>query len=180
MRSFVAIALPENTLDALCRVQARLPVGPLVSRDNLHLTLAFLDDQPLETLELLNDELELIRSPSFSVQLSGLGCFGGDRTRLVFASVVPNPALESLQKWTSGAARRAGIVLKKRRFHPHVTLARPRAGAYGAGQLQDFVAREQDLLLPAFSVRGITLFRSDLRPEGAVYEVLATYDLTQQ
>ena len=46
MRAFLALDLPQETRDALIRVQADLPVGRPVPCENLHLTLAFLDEQP--------------------------------------------------------------------------------------------------------------------------------------
>lgn len=177
MRSFVAITLPENTLDALIRIQARLPVGPFVARSNLHLTLAFLDDQPVETLELLNDELEMLKVAVFPVRLSGLGCFGGDRPRLVFAEAVLDGALEHLHRQVVKAARRVGVQLQLRRFHPHVTLARPKPGFRGAELLQRFIASESHTFQAEFPVNSISLFRSDLHPAGAIHTELARYEL---
>ncbi|SFT55092.1 RNA 2',3'-cyclic phosphodiesterase [Sedimentitalea nanhaiensis] len=179
MRAFVALELPDEVIDALLRVQSRLPVGRPVVRDNLHLTLAFLDDQRDNTLEDFHDELSGLRWPQFGVVLTGLGAFGGDRPRQVFLDVAENPALTGLHNRTVAAARRAGIVLQRRRYHPHVTLARLRPGADSAGRLQAFFAAEAGVVLPRFEARSFALFRSDLRPGGAVHDVLARYELAQ-
>ncbi len=180
MRAFVALDLPEDVVAALSRVQARLPVGRPVQPDNLHLTLAFLDETPLAALKALDEELSASRWPRFDLVLSGLGCFGGDRPRLVFADVAGNPALSDMHRRVVAAARRAGIVLPRRRFHPHVTLARLRSGADTAARLHGFFAADGGFALPGFPLRSFSLYRSDLRPGGAVYEVLARYELAQQ
>ncbi|MFC3117545.1 2'-5' RNA ligase family protein [Jhaorihella thermophila] len=73
MRAFLAIGLPDAAVRDIRRLQARLPVGRAVPRDNLHLTLAFLDDQPEEALEALDAELQALRAPGFDLRLSGLG-----------------------------------------------------------------------------------------------------------
>lgn len=178
MRAFVAIALPEAATEALTQVQARLPVGRIVPRANLHLTLAFLDDQPVQVLEALHEELAELPLAALILDLSGLGCYGGDRPRLVFAQAVPTPALGKLRRQVLGAVRRAGIVLPRRRFHPHVTLARVRANPAAALRLQQFLAVEAGFSVPGFSVSAIALIRSELHPDGAVYHEMARYALT--
>ena len=52
-RSFVALTLPDPTLDLIERFQDEIPMGRLMLRETLHLTLAFLGDQPDEMLEEL-------------------------------------------------------------------------------------------------------------------------------
>jgi RNA 2',3'-cyclic 3'-phosphodiesterase len=47
LRLFCALRLPDDVLDALCEWQAReLRDGRVVSRNNLHVTLAFLGNRP--------------------------------------------------------------------------------------------------------------------------------------
>ncbi|WP_424987931.1 RNA 2',3'-cyclic phosphodiesterase [Microbulbifer sp. S227A] len=178
MRSFVALAVPDPLRDALISVQALLPLGRPVARENLHLTLAFLDDQPEERLRDLHGELQALQVAEFETNLAGLGCFGGDKPRLIFADVVDNPALDALHRKVLGAARRAGITIARRRFHPHVTLARLRPGAGGADRIAAAIAGLGDVQFPMMTVRSMSLFHSDLRPAGPIYHELARYDLS--
>jgi len=65
---------------------------------------------------------------------------------------------------------------ERRRFRPHVTLARVRRGAAGGRWPTTGSGREQPL--PAtpqlsFTPEAIVLYRSWLAPEGATYEALA-------
>ncbi|MEY8829118.1 RNA 2',3'-cyclic phosphodiesterase [Sedimentitalea sp. XS_ASV28] len=177
MRCFVAIPVPDHLRDALVSVQAHLPLGRPVARENLHLTLAFLDEQPEDRLEELHAELDRVRAAAFTLSLSGLGCFGGDKPRLIFADVSPSPALEDVHRKILGAARRAGIALARRRFHPHVTLARIRPGSAGADRIAAAISGLGDRPLPSMPVSSMSLFRSDLRPDGPIYDELAHYDL---
>ncbi len=177
MRCFVAIAIPDHLRDALVSVQSRLPLGRPVARENLHLTLAFLDEQPEDRLEELHVELDRIRAAAFTLSLSGLGCFGGDKPRLIFADASPSPELEDLHRKVLGAARRAGITIARRRFHPHVTLARMRPGTGDAARIAAAISGLGDRPFPVMHVRSMSLFRSDLRPDGPIYDELADYDL---
>lgn len=178
MRAFVAITLPEDVLDALEQAQMQFSSGRRVSRENLHLTLAFLDDQPAEALEALHEELELLRSEEFSVALTSLGCFGGNRPRLVFAEVAPNPVLDALYRQVMRAVRRAGLTVKRQRFHPHVTLLRLNRQDDETGRLGKTLTSLAGLRFPEFPVRSTALFRSDLYPSGPIYHELARYELS--
>ena len=61
MRLFVAVNFPPETVDAISALQGRLrgaePRGSWSRRENLHLTLAFLGEQPRERLDAAAKEL---------------------------------------------------------------------------------------------------------------------------
>lgn len=179
MRCFLAIGLTEALREALVALQAALPVGRPVPEDNLHLTLAFLDDQDEATLEALHDELERLSAPAFDLSPRGVDLFGGNRPKLLYAGIAPSPALTDLHRRVQGAVRRSGITLRRERYHPHITLARFGAGARGgdAAQLYRFVAEHAGFRGPELPVRGFGLYRSTLRPQGALHEELAHYHL---
>jgi len=179
VRAFLAIDLPEEVSAALTRLQAGLPVGRPVAEENLHLTLAFLGDQDEVALEGLHYELDALRAAPFALRFSGLGAFGGDRPRILFADVAPEPALTDLHRRVIGIARRAGIAVPRERFHPHVTLARFGNGAAPdvAARLRRFLTEHGDAPLPGFGATGFGLYESTLHPSGVRYELLARYAL---
>ena len=179
MRAFVAIDLPEEVTAALVRLQSLLPAGRPVAEENLHLTLAFLGDQSETTLEALHYELETIRVQPFALRFVGLGVFGGDRPRILFADVGTEPALADLHRRVTGALHRAGVALQRARFHPHVTLARfgTRATPEAAARLHRFLSDHGDTPLPSFPATGFGLYESTLHPSGARYNLLARYAL---
>lgn len=179
MRAFVAIDMPEPVRDALEAVQAGLTVGRLTDPDTLHLTLAFLGEQPESVLAELHGQLSGLAAPRFELRLQGLGSFGSRAPSVIWAGVAPLPALAELRDKVRGAVRRAGIELPRERFRPHVTLARFRRGMRPEAVLavQRFVAENAGFAAPAFTVERVSLFQSTLRPDGPLHEVLAEYPL---
>ncbi len=175
MRSFLALTPPEDVRDAMVRVQAMLPAGRPVVRENLHLTLAFLDDQPEDLLEDLHIGLTGLRMPAMDIAFRGLGAFGGDKPRLIFAEVQPCPALAEMRQAVLRCVQRAGIRLRKERYHPHVTLARLKGDPSPA--MVSFLSEYAGTVLPGWTAIGLSLCQSTLRPDGPVYEELASYPL---
>lgn len=179
MRAFLAINLPDEVTAALSALAARLPVGKPVSRENMHLTLAFLGDERTEALEELDGELQMLRAAPFEISLKGLGTFGGRSPRVVFAALAPCPALDALHARIARAVRASGITTDKQAFHPHVTFARLPAHTDPAGlqQLRHFLGAQALFETPPFTVTGFSLYRSTLAPKGARHDELAGYPL---
>ncbi len=75
--------------------------------------------------------------------------------------------------------RDAGLELPHERFVPHVTLARfpSRLDPEKAARLDAFLARNAGLAIAGIPIREMALYRSTLRPEGALHDVLASYPL---
>ena len=174
MRSFVALPLPDATCDALCAAQAGLRVGRPVPPENLHLTLAFLDDPPDAALEALHEGLETLIAAAPVLRFAGLGSFGA-APRSAHARVMPDPALDALHRAVLRAARQAGIALPSRRFQPHVTLVRLRPA--DADGLAQWLAQGAGFRHVTPPLRCLGLYASDLRPDGARYRMLAQYPL---
>jgi len=180
MRAFIALELPDTLKVALSAVQDRLGIekagGRAVDEDQMHLTLVFLDDQPEHVLADLHDDLDRTRWPAVSLALYGLGTFGGDRVTSVWAGVGRNPVLEAMHTKVAQSARMAGVDVPRRRFVPHVTLAR--FGARGApSTFNAGVAALSGWAAAPVAVDRMALMRSHLGKGGSVYDVLADYPL---
>jgi 2'-5' RNA ligase len=177
MRAFVGIPLDGPEADHLLDVQDRLAVVTPVPAANLHVTLAFLDDQPIDQLEMLHEELEMIRASAFEMTMKGIDLFGTAKSRCLALLVAPDPALMDLQADVARAARRAGMKIEKRRFRPHVTLSRFRDGQHTPEKIQGAISRGTHYDMWPVSVTEFALYRSHLSSEGAQYEVLSEYPL---
>ncbi len=179
IRAFVGLPLAEALVAPLEALQEGLPLGRPVPGENLHLTLAFLGEQDAPTLEELHYGLETLAGPGGVLTLPALAAWGGRTARVVVAEATATEELRRLNRKVRSLAHGAGIVLPRQRFRPHVTLARIGAGATpeATERLRTWLAARGALHLPAMPVREVALYSSTLRPDGAVYEVLARYPL---
>jgi 2'-5' RNA ligase len=76
----------------------------------------------------------------------------------------------ALQEAAAGALEAGSFYRpEKRPFWPHITLARVKRGERRVAPLPDDLAPPSE----AFEARELTLYRSTLRPQGALYEPLA-------
>ncbi len=178
MRLFVAIPLCHAAKAAIEDVQGGLDQGRLVPEENWHVTLAFLDDQPREVLEPLNDALASIRLPSFEIAFADAEIKGGKKAELAWLRVADHLELTALQSAVRGAVRSCGIVMPRARFRPHVTLSRfGRASNPLQPRLAAWLSGTNPHRAGPFPVEAFSLYQSTLTPSGPIYDELARYPL---
>jgi RNA 2',3'-cyclic 3'-phosphodiesterase len=179
-RLFVALELPREVVEATA-ASARETFGSvdevrLVPSGSLHVTLVFLGYHP-------EREIERIAEVSFgegggAFELTPEGTVPVPRNRPRLFALGLEDAGGGLVGWQDGLSRRletAGLYEpEKRPFWPHVTLARVKRGAKAPRGLE-LPALPAELAQP-FRATRVTLFRSTLKPSGAVYEALASAD----
>ena len=107
-------------------------------------------------------------SETIPVTLEGVGAFGGDRPRALFASVVQDPELMDLQAEQERLMRRAGAAPETRRVTPHVTLARLRREASPEGVAM-YVAQSGLFEPLRFEARAVTVFSARESTGGGPY-----------
>lgn len=174
MRRFVAITLPEEIQDELSLLDDDLPAARWSRPEQLHLTLRFVGDMP-QGDRRLRDALRAIEFDPFELAVAGVGVFPGrGPPRVVWAGLDRSAHLFELQRRVERVAREVGIVAERRRFRPHVTLAR-----IGRGVADDdvtrFILRHTLLRLPRFEVRSFSLMGSTLHPDGARHREIQRY-----
>ncbi|MCI2397936.1 RNA 2',3'-cyclic phosphodiesterase [Aliiroseovarius subalbicans] len=176
MRAFLACPLPEALLAPVTHLQGNLPVGRVVAEENLHLTLCFLGEAEEVDLIALHEQLQELHAPPVTLTLSGLAVYGGKHPTVL---AIEGQGPEALQRKLVGLCHSAGIALERRRFRPHVTLARfaRNMGAGDRARLDVFIGAHAAIRLEPTRLDNIALYRSDLHPDGARYEVLAEYAL---
>ncbi|MEO0569359.1 MAG: RNA 2',3'-cyclic phosphodiesterase [Pseudomonadota bacterium] len=178
MRAFIAIPLPTEAVDALERAQADLACGRVVPAENLHITLAFLDEQPEPLLHALHEGLAEIEAPAFEWRFGGVEAKGKSKPSLVWASVEACETLITLQKSILSAVFQTGITLPRIRFRPHVTLARFGARAQISNpKLAQWLTEYGAYRAGPYAATRFCLYRSTLTPEGPIYDELAAYHL---
>jgi 2'-5' RNA ligase len=176
LRAFIALELEPRLRAALgdlqSRLRPRLGKVRLVRPEAIHLTLRFLGGTSPAQIERLRTDLAAAAAEceAAEARATGLGTFPerGSPRVLWLSLEVPASVLE-LQKACERAARTAGFEAEDRPFRAHLTLGRWRQSA----------PRPE---LPAVDLvttrlETLAIFRSDLRPDGAVYSPLARFRL---
>src|SRR6056297_558513 len=179
MRLFVGIPLGQTLTEAVEALQSDLPFGRIVPAENLHVTLAFLDDLTPDMSAQVHAVLEDVRGVPFALELNGVEIRGGRKPRLVWTNADGGAALKSLRAQVRSAVRAAGVALPRERFRPHVTLARfsAAAAAQEAHRLAWFAQDHGLFRAGPEPVTRFCLYRSSLQPDGPVYDELAEYPL---
>ena len=174
-RLFTAIELPEEAQNQLADLEQPLLGAKWVDIDNLHLTLRFIGDVDGGVARELMAELDSVDTDAFEIALAGVGVFGGDDPKALWAGVTPCPALDALARAHERAARNAGLPPEKRPFKAHVTLARLRNAS--PAQVAAFLGQHALFRCEPFFVGRAVLLSSKPLVGGGPYVIEATYPL---
>jgi 2'-5' RNA ligase len=151
---------------------ADLPGARPVAAEALHVTLCFLGTQPADRVEEI---AEVVCAQATPVGPLGLGApIWLPRRRPRALAIELHDETGSLADLAADLGRSLreaiGWEPESRRFRPHITVARMRPGAVAPGRL--------DPTPPlVFEPESLTLYRSRLEPDGAVYQPLARVEL---
>jgi 2'-5' RNA ligase len=185
-RLFVALDLPEQVrqgIDAWGREALADPALRPLAADSLHATLAFLGYRPEKEIGRIAAVVEALEAPAPRIELRDpVPRPARGRPRL-YALPLESPEAVALQAELEGrlAAERLHEP-EKRPFWPHLTVARVRPDGK-ASKRPRRVERPPRPLPKAVrertfvSVR-VSLYLSELRPQGAQYTPLAHVDLS--
>ncbi|HEX3483804.1 MAG TPA: RNA 2',3'-cyclic phosphodiesterase [Micropepsaceae bacterium] len=176
IRLFVALELPETLRDRLAALEGGVPGARWATGEQFHLTLRFVGEVDENVAHDIDDALAGIRAPRFTLELAGVGEFGGKKPRALWAGVRANDALLHLQKKIETALQRIGLPAEERKFSPHVTLARMRGSP--REKVVQFLTHNSLFASGPFPVDRFVLFSSHLGSGGSVYHAERTYPLT--
>jgi len=163
MRLFTAVEPSPGFLAALTDLQKRLREAGVTGRfrdpSGLHMTLAFIGEWPEDVTEIL----PAVQKP-FSITLSHLGIFPD--ANVLWAGIRPSEELDHLAGQVRRNLAEKGIPFDRKRFNPHITLAR-----------KPFVPEKvilSEIGVPAVSmiVDDVCLYRSDRGKNGMAYTVI--------
>lgn len=171
MRLFFAVDLPTSLKSALAGVRQRDASGDYrwVDPEGMHITLAFLGEQPAARLDALRSVAEnaATRVRPSSLRLGEPHVFGRPREPRVLQIQVGGDldTLRLLHERLESGLRAAGFSVEDRDYAPHITLARRRQRARG-GPPAGWPPRVPAGTIP---LDRIVLFESRLSPRGATY-----------
>lgn len=179
MRLFVGLAIDESVKETLERLTLRLRTRDdglrWSSREQWHVTLAFLGEVDDAGKARLAAELKQVRMEPLTLRVDQLGVF--ERAGILQAEVEVTPALLALYEAVSAAARRCGLAVEERPYRAHVTLARAknRDGRKTIERLRRGTDRQR--LSASWRAEDFLLYESQSSPEGSQYVVLERFNL---
>jgi 2'-5' RNA ligase len=179
IRAFLAVDLPESYRAGLAVVQDYLKKSRADVRwtnvAGIHLTLKFFGDISEEQVEALAAAASPVAAatPAFTLTAQGVGTFPGPKSpRVIWLGLSgQTEILARLVRNLEETFEPLGFPLEKRQFTPHLTLGRVRS-SLGREALRQSL---QTMALPEFGqfqVQHLVLYRSTLRPQGALYTPL--------
>ncbi len=179
MRSFIALELTAPVQKALAELQGTLrpllPEARWTQPEGTHLTLKFLGEVGQSQVAAIQAELDKLAQgfQPFEIALGSIGAFPRWRApRVIWVGIRESEILRQLHRDIETAIAPLGFPTENRSFKAHLTLARL-AGENWSAALQERVAGYRE---PApgltWLLNEIVLFKSELRPTGAVYTPL--------
>ncbi len=188
VRCFIAVELPEEIRAGLSRLQTKLKSGnqfsvKWVDPYSVHLTLKFLGnvnaDMTSQITEAMGEAAQGV-SP-FHLEIKGLGVFPNPRrVQVIWVGISGEvDKLLQLQKGIESNLARLGFAPEARAFTPHLTLARVRdqASPDERQRLGQLIASTKFEAGYTFPVNAVSLMRSQLTREGAIYSQLSSVEL---
>lgn len=167
-RLFLAVAIPSDVREAIRAVLPTNLPGRAVRPEQWHLTLRFLGATDAALRDALSESLSRASAHGelgrpFTLRFGGLGAFPTpQRARVLWLGAVEGAEeFASLAGHVERVVSAAGFAAERRAPSAHLTLARldpPRP----LGALLD---QQVDVSVP-LAVRAVTLFRSELLPQG--------------
>jgi RNA 2',3'-cyclic 3'-phosphodiesterase len=171
-RLFFAVWPDAATSNALATLAQQVAVesgGRPTAPGNVHLTLAFLGDQPRRIARELSAAAARISAPSFDLVLDSVDSWRKNAIAWAGVQSVPPPLME-LQQKIARSLSVSGLEAEERPFAVHVTLAR-----------RITVAVRHPLAPPlVWHVTAFALVVSEPDVAGARYRVLSSWPLLQQ
>ena len=187
IRTFIAIELPDNIINAIGNMQKKIRRYGLKIRwvrpENVHITLKFLGDIDPEMIQSIESCLKKTCKENNPIQLlsKGIGIFPGlKRPRVLWAGIGGDTdILKKLQQSLDDHLSTTGIPKEKRPFKGHLTVGRFK-GHVDSKKLISVIKTFSTFETDPFYAEALTLYQSNLKPSGAVYSKLSIVPLKNQ
>jgi 2'-5' RNA ligase len=184
IRSFLAIELPKEIIGKLSEIQNNLKSSgsqiKWVRPESIHLTLKFFGNIEEKTVDDISQVLKKVTAKisAFVINVKDIGVFPNmSRPRVIWVGVESSGrTLDILHKETESSLKKIGFEPEERKFSAHLTLGRVKS-LKDKRQLTEQIEKLKGCEVGSFRVENLFLFKSDLRPTGAVYTKLETFNL---
>ncbi|UCD72977.1 MAG: RNA 2',3'-cyclic phosphodiesterase [Candidatus Bathyarchaeota archaeon] len=178
VRSFIAFDLDEPDIltkigelqKELTQTGARIRVVPL---ENLHITMSFLGEIPISTMDKVATELLEVDFTRFKISIKRLGAFPSlRRINVIWIGIDEGrERLEEIFQRLRPRLRRVGVTKIGQRFSPHITIARVKSRR-NIDQLSKTISSLQNVYLGEAMLNTLKLKKSVLTPTGPIYSTI--------
>ncbi len=185
MRLFIGVPLPSETKTRISDFLKQLHEFKdmkvkWVRPESLHITLKFLGETDENIIPKLNDsisEIDLTPGP-FSISFENIGFFPNLRKpRIMWIGITDkNSALSMMAEKIDETTATAGFERENRKFKPHLTIGRFKSG-YCSEEFNRFIMNEKSRNFGEIHVDHFNLYKSILKPSGAEYKILKSFNL---
>ncbi|PKP35227.1 MAG: RNA 2',3'-cyclic phosphodiesterase [Bacteroidetes bacterium HGW-Bacteroidetes-17] len=145
-----------------------------VSSNNLHLTLKFFGETPVEKINSIILSLEEVLNPwpEFEFKIEKIGIFGSSyHPKLIWAGISNNDRLKEMKKDITTNLEKIGYFNDRQNFVPHLTLGRIKQ-INNRKLFQENLQKCRDLKFQTVMVSKIYLYESVLERAGPIYTVI--------
>jgi RNA 2',3'-cyclic 3'-phosphodiesterase len=174
-RLFTGLEVPDDIAFELNLLQGGVWGARWIEPQDYHITLRFIGDVEERLAHEMQMSFEAIEARPFTIQLKGVGAFGGNDPHSIYVGVAESPEMRRLQGALERHCQMLGLPPEGRKFTPHVTLARLRSP--NLANVQEFLARQNLFVSRPFEVQQFVLFSSRPSRGGGPYGVVESYDL---
>lgn len=182
IRAFIAVNLATPVIEEIAKVQSVLQAAQGDIRwtrgEGLHLTLKFLGDIARTQVEPILAAMRqaLHEQPALHVLAQGLGAFPNLRRPRVLWAGLSGEGLPELSGAIEAALMPLDFPPEEREFIPHLTLGRVHS-LRGWERVLAVIKEYEHAHFGESTVEQVTLYQSELRPDGAIYSPLGSVPL---
>jgi 2'-5' RNA ligase len=179
IRAFIAVDLGREIKQQLEDMQRKLKKWHAnirwVRPRNMHLTLAFLGNIPVDIVPPLSAALDTAFDgiKPLEIEAACTGTFGPKKQpRVLWVGISESAALTQLRDCAVKAVLEAGIEYEAKKYTPHPTLGRVKGWDKHIDTTLAKLEEYQEATFGTNRIDSVELYQSELKPTGAEYTVL--------
>lgn len=177
VRAFLSINIEDQSLlSKIQNVQKTLDLTAakmkIIKREEIHFTLRFFGDTPLQRLDQIQACLERVEINPFKIEIAGIGSFPNKRRpRIIWVGVTENASqVLKLKNEIDSSLIEIGYQ-PENKYTPHATIARVRY-VKDSKRITENLENLADEVLGEMTVEKVKMMKSTLTPSGPIYECL--------
>ena len=185
IRAFIAVDISDEVIGEIMNAVNALKKNHnyirWVKEGGIHLTLKFLGEIDTRRVDAICDALSSVGSEFGAISLAAgqPGAFPNEkRPKVIWLGLEDEAgAISELQKRVEKSCAALGFPDEKKLFKPHLTLGRVKRGKVRWHEMDISVIMSSlgKVKTPPFEVGAFHLYRSELKPGGAIYTKLKSF-----